>query len=78
MNANEIAVAEDVRQWQTEGSWVDHGQWVRGNWGAVEYWPTESEIVAKCCLLRTRAGRQGAHARAPRGGEFAIATTAGV
>jgi len=37
MNANEIAVAEDVRKWRAEGSWVDHGRWVQAQWGAVEY-----------------------------------------
>ena len=78
MNTNEIAVAEDVQRWQAKGEWVDHGRWVRAKWGAVEYWPTRWEITAKCCLLRTRAGRHGAHARAPRGGEFALVTTAGV
>ena len=80
MNANEVAVAEDVQRWQAEGLWIDCGLWVRAKakWGAVEYWPTQREIIAKCRLLRTRDGRHGAHARAPRGGEFAIATTAGV
>ena len=51
---------------------------VLAKWGAVEYWPTRREITAKCCLFRTRAGRQGAHARRPRGGEFAVVTTAGI
>ena len=78
MNANEIAVVEDVRKWQAEGSWIDHGRWVRAKWGAVEYWPTRREITAKCYLFRTRDGRHGAHARAPRGGEFAVETTAGI
>ena len=78
MNANAIAVAEDVRRWQADGRWVDHGRWVRGHWGSREYHPTQQEIAAKCSLFRTRVGRHGAHARAPRGGEFAIATTAGI
>ena len=78
MNANEIAVAEDVQRWQMEGQWIDRGRWVRGNWGSREYHPTEQEIASKCSLFRTRDGRHGAHARAPRGGEFAIATTGGI
>ncbi|MBU4270779.1 MAG: hypothetical protein KKE86_16440 [Planctomycetes bacterium] len=36
MNANEIAVAEDVRRWRAEGSWVDHGRWIWNN-GRLEY-----------------------------------------
>ena len=78
MNMNEIAVAKEVRRWQAEGRWVDHGQWVRGNRCSREYHPTQQEIAAKCSLFRTRPGRHGAHARAPRGGEFAIPTLAGI
>jgi len=36
------------------------------------------EIAAKCWMLRTRPGRQGAYTRAPRGSEFAVETTAGI
>lgn len=78
MNANEVAIAKDVQRWQAEGWWVDHGRWVRGTWGSTEYHPTQQEIATKCRLFRTRAGRHGAHIRAPRGGEFAIPTLAGI
>ena len=67
-----------VQQWEIEGRWVDSGRWVRDNWGSTEHHPTQQEIVTKCCLFRMRAGRHGAHAWAPRGGEFALATTAGI
>jgi len=71
-------VVEHVRRWQAEGRWVDRGRWVPAANGTLEYHPTRREIAAKCRLLRTRPGRQGAHARAPRGGGFAVETTAGV
>ena len=77
MNANEIAVAEDVQRWQMEGQWIDRGRWIRVN-GRPEYRPTQREIATKCSLFRTRVGRHGAHTRAPRGGEFAIPTLAGL
>ena len=67
-----------VRQWKTEGRWVDSGRWVPGNWSSTEYHPTRQEIDAKCELFRSIRGWRGASKRAPRGGEFAIATTAGV
>lgn len=72
-------LGKDIERWQAEGRWVDRGRWVRLPWSAgLAYQPTRREIAAKCRLLRTRAGRHGAHARAPRGGEFAVATTAGI
>jgi len=67
-----------VRQWKTEGRWVDCGRWVPGNWGSTEYHPTRQEIDAKCELFRSIRGWRGASKRAPRGGEFAIATLAGI
>ena len=76
-NKNELDVAIDVVGWQMEGRWIDRGRWIRVK-GRPEYWPTQSEIAAKCSLFRTRDGRHGAHVRSPRGGEFAIATTAGI
>jgi hypothetical protein len=77
-NVHQVKIAEDVARWQAEGRWVDRGRWVRGNWGSKEYHPIRAEIRAKCVLFRTAANRRGAHARAPRGGEFAIATLAGI
>ena len=77
MNANEIEVARYVRLCRCWGNWPDEGRWVRVN-GRPEYWPTRQEIATKCKVLRERAGRQGAHARAPRGGEFAVVTLAGI
>ena len=67
-----------VRQWQAEGLWVDRGRWVRASNGTMEYRPTKREIAAKCRLLRSIEGWRGAHKRAPRDGEFAIETTAGI
>jgi hypothetical protein len=67
-----------VREWETEGRWVDRGRWTRAENGTLEYIPTKREIAAKCRLLRTVSGWRGAHKRAPRGGEFSLATTAGV
>jgi hypothetical protein len=78
MNANEILVAEHVQHLQHEGRWIDRGRWIRARNGMPEYRPTRAEIAAKCRLLRTRAGRHGAHARAPRDGVFAVKTTAGI
>ncbi len=67
-----------VREWEAEGKWVDRGRWKRAKNGTLEYVPTRREIAAKCKLLRAIAGWRGANARAPRGGEHAVATTAGV
>jgi hypothetical protein len=39
--------------------------------------PDKREIAAKCKLFRTISGWRGAAKRAPRGGEFAVMTTAG-
>ena len=77
-NAHEVKIATDVARWKAEGHWIDYGRWVPGNWGSKEYHPTPAEICAKCDLFRTTPRRHGAHARAPRGGEFAIATTGGI
>lgn len=77
MNEQEM-LDDQVRQWEAEGRWVDRGRWVRGNWGSIEYHPTRQEIAAKCALFRSIAGWHGAYKRAPRGGEFAVATTAGI
>ena len=67
-----------VRQWEAEGWWVDRGRWVHATNGTPEYIPTKREIAAKCRLFRTINGWRGASKRAPRGGEFAVTTTAGV
>ena len=68
-----------VRQWETEGRWVDRGYWIRSkNNGTLEYIPTKREITAKCRLFRTIDGWQGAAKRMPRDGEYAIASTAGL
>lgn len=67
-----------VREWQVEGRWVDRGRWKRAENGTLEYLPTKCEIAAKCKLFRTLRGWRGAHKRAPRGGEFAVETTARV
>jgi hypothetical protein len=77
-NPHQVKVADDVARWTAEGRWGDRGRWVQGNWGSEEYHPTRAEIRMKCALFRTTAHRHGAHARAPRGGEFAIATLAGI
>jgi hypothetical protein len=71
-------LADQVRRWEAEGRWTDGGRWRRAKNGTLEYSPTKSEIAAKCRLLRTIAGWRGASKRAPRGGEFAVMTTAGV
>lgn len=67
-----------VREWETEGRWVDRGRWCRAKNGTLEYLPTKREIAAKCRLFRTITGWRGAPKRAPRGGEFGVATTAGL
>jgi hypothetical protein len=68
-----------VRQWQAEGRWVDDGEWVRLRWSRYPaYMPTRREIAAKCRLFRSLDGWRGAKKRAPRDGEFAVSTTAGV
>jgi hypothetical protein len=66
-----------VREWETEGRWVDRGRWTRATNGTLEYVPTKREIAAKCRMFRTITGWRGAAKRAPRGGEFSVATTAG-
>jgi hypothetical protein len=77
-NPHQMKVAADVTRWKAEGRWVDRGRWVLGNRGSEEYHPTRAEIRAKCKLFRTTPNRHGAHARASRGGEFAITTLAGI
>jgi len=77
MNEQQMLESQ-VRRWEAEGLWVDRGRWVRARNGTPEYVPTKHEIAAKCRLLRTLEGWRGAHKRAPRGGEFAIETTAGI
>lgn len=76
---NEQKMLDDqVRQWESNGQWIDRGRWKRATNGTLEYLPTKREIAAKCQLLRTVTGWRGAAKRAPRGGEFSVATTAGV
>lgn len=76
---NEQAMLNDqVQRWQAAGQWTDCGRWVRGKRGALIYRPTKCEIRAKCRLFRALTGWRGAGKRAPRGGEFAVATTAGI
>jgi len=77
-NSHQVKVAADVEQWKVEGRWVDRGRWVEVKRGPQQYHPTRAEIRAKCKLFRTTPNRHGAHARAPRGGEFAIATLVGI
>ena len=67
-----------VREWEAEGHWVDCGRWLPEKNGTLAYRPTKREIRAKCQLFRTIAGWHGANKRAPRGGEFSVATMAGV
>jgi hypothetical protein len=67
-----------VRRWQAAGIWNDRGTWQRASNGTREYLPTRREIAAKCRLYRSIAGWHGAYKRAPRGGEFAVETTAGI
>ena len=76
---NEQKMLDDqVQRWKAEGRWVDRGRWVPGNWGSMEYHPTRREIAAKCALFRSIRGWRGAGIRTPRGGEYAVATTAGI
>lgn len=74
----QMYLASLVRRWQIEGRWVDRGRWVRTKRGALIYSPSKREIAMKCRLLRTIEGWHGANARAPRGGEFGVTTTAGL
>ena len=78
MMNEQLTLEHQVRQWQDTGRWVDHGRWTLTKHGTLEYRPTKWEIAAKCRLFRTIAGWRGASKRAPRGGEFAVATTAGL
>jgi hypothetical protein len=75
----QIFLEGQVRQWEAEGRWVDRGRWARlprhSEW---IYIPTRREIRAKCKLFRSLSGWRGANKRAPRGGEFGLATTAGI
>jgi hypothetical protein len=71
-NVHQVKITDNVARWMAERHWVDLGRWGRGNRGSKEYHPTRAEIRAKCKLFRTTPYRHGAHARAPRGGEFAI------
>lgn len=77
-NTYDEAVARDVRAWEEAGLWSDGGSWKPARNGQLEYYPTRKEIRAKCRLLRSRGQRNGAHKRAPRGGEYSVATMAGV
>ena len=77
MNEQEM-LEYQVQLWKAKGRWVDRGQWMPGNWGSKEYHPTRQEIAAKCKLFRSIRNWRGAHKRAPRGGEFAVRTTAGI
>ncbi|MCO6454794.1 MAG: hypothetical protein J5I93_05795 [Pirellulaceae bacterium] len=67
-----------VREWESKGQWVDRGRWTRAKNGALKYLPTKREIAAKCKMFRAIGGWRGAAKRAPRGGEFSVATTAGI
>jgi hypothetical protein len=71
-------VAANVARWQADGLWIDRGRWIQAGRDSKEYHPTHEEILAKCKLFRTTPHRHGAHARAPRGGEFAIAALVGI
>ena len=66
-----------VREWETEGRWVDRGRRTRAKNGTLEYLPTKHEIAGKCKMFRDIGGWRGAAKRTPRGGEFSVATTAG-
>jgi hypothetical protein len=75
----ELMLAGLVREWEAEGVWVDRGRWVRLRWSCYPaYLPTHDEIAEKCRLFRAIPGWRGAIKRAPRGGEFAVPTTAGI
>jgi hypothetical protein len=77
---NEQKMLNDhVRRWQSQGRWVDRGRWVRLRWSRYPaYLPTHEEIAEKCQLFRSLNGWRGAKRRAPRAGEYAVPTTAGV
>jgi len=76
---NEQKMLDDqVRRWESNGQWIDRGRWTRAKNGTLEYLPTKREIAAKCRLFHTITGWRGAAKRAPRGGEFSVATTAGI
>lgn len=76
---NEQKMLDDqVRQWESSGQWIDRGRWTRATNRTLEYLPTKREIAAKCKLFRTITGWRGEAKRAPRGGEFSVATTAGI
>ena len=77
-NVHQVKIAADVERWKAEGRWVDRGRWIQAGPGPKEYHPTRAEIRAKCKLFRTTPNRHGAHTRAPRGGEFAIPSLAGI
>ncbi len=77
MNEQEM-LDQQVRQWEAQGQWIDRGRWVRASNGTPEYLPTKREIAIKCRMFRTIDRWRGAHKRAPRGGEFSVATTAGI
>ena len=68
--------------WQTiEGSDIQHSGTVTFEHEAqMAAWKgeCEREFAAKCKLFRTINGWRDAAKRAPRGGEFAVATTAGI
>lgn len=72
-----VGVQMAVADFTAAGLWVDCGRWFRAKNGTMFYRPTKREIAAKASLLRSRAHRQGAHKLRPRGGEFAVMTTAG-
>ena len=67
-----------VRQWEAEGKWIDCGDWRRARNGQFEYEPTESEIKAKCELLRQIENWHGANKRASRGGKYSVMSTRGL
>ena len=77
MNEQQLLEGQ-MRQWEAEGRWLDRGRWARAKNGTLEYVPPQREIAAKCRLFRSIAGWRGANVRAPRGGEFGVATTAGI
>ena len=60
------------------GKWIDCGDWRRARNGQFEYEPTESEIKAKCELLRQIENWHGANKRASRGGKYSVMSTRGL
>jgi len=52
-----------VRQWETDGKWIERGAWKLTMNGTLEYFPTHEEIAAKCELPRTIENSQGIDAR---------------